>query len=94
LPCFNCSISGQASVNIHLFEIDPLPGIDMDIKLGDKVETPRFLKVRIAAMFEDVVLAEGCGFSEPTHFRDEDYHIYGKALGNNLMLFAAVPIKS
>ena len=62
----------------------------MDIKLGDKVETPRFLKVRIAAMFEDVALAEGCGFSEPTHFRDEDYHIYGKPLGNNLMLFAAV----
>jgi len=62
----------------------------MEIKVGDKVETPRFLKVRIAAMFEDVALAEGCGFTEPTHFEAVDYHISGKSLGNNLMLFAAV----
>jgi hypothetical protein len=62
----------------------------MEIKLGDKVQTPRFLTVRIAAMFENVKLAEDCGFTEPTHFRDEEYHIRGKHIGANMMLFAAV----
>jgi len=40
----------------------------MEIKLGDKVETPRFLTVRIAAILENIELAERCGFSEPTDF--------------------------
>jgi len=61
----------------------------MDIRVGDKVQTPRFLTVRISAMFEDTGLAEICGFTEPTHFRDEEYHIYGKHFGENCMLFAA-----
>ncbi len=62
----------------------------MNIKMGDKVQTPRFLTVRIAAMFENVELAESCGFTEGTHFRDEDYIIRGKCIGDNRMLFAAV----
>ncbi len=62
----------------------------MNIQLGDKVQTPRFLQVRIAAMFENIELAESCGFTEPTHFTDEDYHIRGKSIGDNRMLFAAV----
>jgi hypothetical protein len=62
----------------------------MEIKLGDKVKTPRFLSVRIVATFESVELAENCGFTEPTHFTDEDYHIRGKHIGENRMLFAAV----
>lgn len=61
----------------------------MEIKIGDKVQTPRFLTVRIAAIFENVELAESCGFTEPTHFRDEEYHIRGKSIGENRMLFAA-----
>ena len=61
----------------------------MEIKIGDMVETPRFLKVRIAAMFESMDMARSYGFTEPTHFRDEEYHISGHSLGNNIMLFAA-----
>jgi len=62
----------------------------MEIRLGDKIQTPRFLGVRIAAMFESVELAEACGFTTGTDFRDEDYHIRGKGIGENRMLFAAV----
>lgn len=62
----------------------------MEIKLGERVSTPRFLKVRIAAMFESVELAESCGFTEGTCYRDEEWHIRGKSIGDNRMLFAAV----
>ncbi len=62
----------------------------MKIELGNKVETPRFLTVRISAMFENIELAESCSFTTTTDFRDEDYHIRGKGIGNNRMLFAAV----
>jgi hypothetical protein len=62
----------------------------MEIKLGDTVETPRFLKVKIAAMFSSEELARESGFTEPTHFRDEDYYIRGKSIGENRMIFAAV----
>jgi hypothetical protein len=61
----------------------------MKIQIGDKVQTPRFCTVRIAAMFENVKLAEDCGFTNSTDFRDEDYHILGKSIGENRMLFAA-----
>ncbi len=61
-----------------------------NIVLGDKVNTPRFLTVRIAAMFENIELAESCGFTEPTHYRDEEWHIRGKSIGINRMIFAAV----
>jgi hypothetical protein len=65
--------------------------MEIEIKLGDKVTTPRFLSVRIAAMFENIELAETCGFTETTHFReDSEYDIRGKHIGVNLMLFAAV----
>jgi len=62
----------------------------MTITLGDKVQTPRFLAVRIAAMFESIELAEKCGFTETTDYRDEEFHIRGKYLGENRMLFGAV----
>lgn len=61
----------------------------MEIKLGDRVKTPRFLTVRIAAMFESVDLAESCGFTQTTHFETPDYCILGKPIGENRMLFAA-----
>jgi hypothetical protein len=60
------------------------------MKLGDRVATPRFLRVRIAAMFESIELAENCGFTESTDFRDETYHIRGKSVGENKMVFAAI----
>jgi hypothetical protein len=63
----------------------------MIISLGSNVRTPKFLNVRIAAMFENVELAEDCGFTETTLFLNQDYIIRGKCLGNNRMLFAAIP---
>lgn len=60
------------------------------IELGRWVETPRFLKVRIKAIFSSVELAEDCGFKEGTDFRDSDWHIRGKHVGENRMIFAAV----
>ena len=59
-------------------------------QLGDKINTPRFLKVRIAAMFENIELADNCGFTESTDFIDADYQIKGKHIGENRMLFAAI----
>jgi hypothetical protein len=41
-------------------------------------------------MFENIELAESCGFTETTEFRDEEYHIRGKHIGEGRMLFAAV----
>lgn len=62
----------------------------MKINLGDKVQTPRFLTTKISAMFVSVELAEFCGFTEGTDFRDYDWVIRGKHIGENRMLFAAV----
>lgn len=61
----------------------------MEIKLGDKIQTPRFLTVRIAAIFESVELAACCGFTNGTDLDNPDYEILGKSIGNNRMLFAA-----
>ncbi len=62
----------------------------MKVNIGDIAMTPRFLNVRIAAIFESVELADSCGFTEGTDFRNEEYHIRGKSIGENRMLFAAV----
>jgi hypothetical protein len=62
----------------------------MGIKIGDYVETPRFLKVRIIEMFDTTAAAFAEGFREPTHYRGPEYEIYGKHIGPNRMQFAAV----
>jgi hypothetical protein len=62
----------------------------MKIAKGDYVQTPRFLKVKINEVFEDNNNAIGEGFLEPTGFRDEEYHVRGKYLGENRMIFAAI----
>ena len=62
----------------------------MKIQIGDMVRTPRFLTVKIRAMFESVELAEICGFTEGSDFRDEDYHVRGRHIEDNRMIFAAV----
>ena len=62
----------------------------MEIKLGQRVQTPRFLTVTIKAMFLDIGIAESNDFTEPTHFRDGDYYIRGKSIGYNCMIFAAI----
>lgn len=62
----------------------------MEINVGDYVNTPRFLRVKIEAIFETREAAREEGYTEPTHFIDPDYEILGKSLGNNRMGFAAV----
>jgi hypothetical protein len=60
------------------------------MKTGDYVETPRFLKVKIVEVYTDNTKAMEDGFTEPTHYRDEEYHIRGKHTGPNTMIFAAI----
>ena len=60
------------------------------MKKGDYVETPRFLKVRIQEVYQDNAQALKDGYTEPTHYRSEDYHIRGKHIGINRMWFAAI----
>nr|BEL00751.1 hypothetical protein DMOBY_06040 [Dehalococcoides mccartyi] len=62
----------------------------MELQIGSTVQTPRFCTVKISALFNNVQTANECGFTEPTHFRDEDYFIWGKSLGNNRMIFAGI----
>ena len=58
-------------------------------QIGDYIETPRFLNVRIEAIFTKVEDANTLGFTQPTHFKG-DFKILGRNLGNNLMDFAAL----
>lgn len=60
------------------------------MQLGDKVKTPRFGTVTINTMFASNQEAEECGYTEPTHYRDLEYHIRGKLAGENRMVFAAI----
>jgi hypothetical protein len=57
---------------------------------GDFINTPRFLKVKI----EDILTADEAqnqGFTEPTHYiNDPEFYIFGKSIGINRMIFAAV----
>jgi len=64
----------------------------VDIKIGDYIETPRFLKVRITAVFEYVDVARECGFYEPTHYSSDEWVILGKPIVENHMWFAAAKI--
>lgn len=62
----------------------------MKINIGDMINTPRFLTVKISKIFPDSRSALVEGYSEPTHFEDEEYEIFGKSIGLNRMIFAAV----
>lgn len=59
------------------------------MKKGDWIETPRFLWVQITDVLTYKEAREQ-GFSEPTHYRNEQYHILGKNVATNMMIFAAV----
>jgi hypothetical protein len=59
------------------------------MKIGDFIKTPRFLKVRIAEVFQTEREARKNGYTEPTHYEDDDYSIFGKVTGPNTMIFAA-----
>jgi len=60
------------------------------MKKGEYVETPRFLKVKIEKVFRSNERALKEGYTEPTHYRDSEYHIRGKNIGENRMVFAAI----
>ncbi len=59
------------------------------MKKGDYIQTPRFLRVQISEVFESEDDARATGFTEPTHYRDPAYGIYGKNIGQYEMIFAA-----
>jgi len=59
------------------------------LKRGDYVETPRFLRVKVSEiLFRNDAREQG--FTEPMHYENPDYDIFGKCLGENRMVFAAV----
>ena len=62
------------------------------MKKGDCVQTPRFLRVRLEAVYgcPEELYAEG--YKEPTHYKSDDYTVLGKSIGENCMLFAAARI--
>ena len=60
------------------------------MKIGEWIDTPRFCKVKIEEVYEDNSKALENGFTEPTHYRDEEYHVRGKNIGINRMIFAAI----
>ena len=60
------------------------------MQAGNRIKTPRFLEVQIAAIFADATLASECGFDEPTHYDDDpECEIFGRFAGVNRMIFAA-----
>jgi hypothetical protein len=60
------------------------------IKAGDLIRTPRFLTVKIVKVFDNDREARQEGYTEPTHYDDAEYDIFGKHIELNRMTFAAV----
>ena len=50
------------------------------MKKGDYVNTPRFCKVKIDEVFASRQDAAMAGYTEPTHYHDGEYSVYGKTL--------------
>ena len=63
------------------------------MKKGDYVYTPRFCNVMISEVYESSEKACSDGFTEPTHYTDEQWHVRGKSIGLNRMIFAAIKKK-
>jgi hypothetical protein len=62
----------------------------IQMKKGEWIETPRFCKVKIKKVFRSNERANKEGYTEPTHYRNNEYYIRGKSIGNNRMIFAAI----
>ena len=57
------------------------------IKFAD---TPRFLRVRLQAVYPSVTELRQAGYTETTHYRGNEYYtVWGKHTGTNQMEFAA-----
>jgi hypothetical protein len=60
------------------------------MKKGDYVQTPRFLKCKIAEVFDNANEARKEGYTEPTYYESTEYDVHGKHIGTNRMAFAAI----
>lgn len=60
------------------------------MELDKWIDTPRFLKVKISAIFARSDDSAECGYTEPTHYDSPDWDIRGKHIGTNRMVFAAI----
>jgi len=60
------------------------------MQINEYVNTPRFLTVRISAIFANADEAREAGYREPTHYDNDVYEIHGKHIGTNRMVFAAI----
>lgn len=60
------------------------------MKIGDYVETPRFLMVKISEVYESPLAAWEDGYRESAHYNEGLYGVFGKSVGENKMVFAAV----
>ena len=63
----------------------------MKPEINAYVRTPRFCTVRINAIFCDKLEAWQAGYKEPTYYTDPTgVEVFGKCIGDNRMVFAAV----
>ena len=65
------------------------PATFEEIKIGTRLETPRFCTVKISALFETEQDARSAGYTEPTHLYDLPYKVVGKSIDMYHMKFAA-----
>lgn len=61
----------------------------MKIKKGMIIRTPRFLNVEIQKVFNTPEEMYCAGYTEPTHFFDDEYEIAGRSIDMYHMEFAA-----
>ena len=59
------------------------------MKVGDRVNTPRFCTVKIEEIFSSVFDALENGYTEPTYYADKEFVVVGKSLDMYHMEFAA-----
>jgi hypothetical protein len=61
-----------------------------DVRIGESIETPRFLEVTISAIFENAEDCEMAGFRTSTDYKNgANFDIFGKNIGDYRMRFAA-----
>ena len=54
------------------------------MKKGENVNTPRFGWVKVDEIFNNRLEACMAGYTEPTHYHDGEYTIYGKTLATEM----------
>lgn len=64
--------------------------VNNPIHVGATIKTPRFMTVTLKEVSRDRQAAADSGYTEPTHYDNRDWDIFGKNIGENRMVFAAV----